>query len=266
VPLKEVIEAALKESGRDLKDTVASTFGDTGNKVAAGFNGLTTVVKEALLQMKVNVQLVRDEPSPEQSDEEVARTVPATAAALAREGKASEAIKKIETGLGDPAARAEQEIAVLLLSTKESDWELAAQRLERGQVQRPDDFLRVSFKLWSAGKLGRAIDLAERGLAIAGRIPDGDVVGLDLKGNLAYFYADANRTDKKAEAMEYITEARKQRPLSAELLETEGCVKIAFGTEDEAIEGIKECMEAAKAKRDATTLRLWLKRFDQRTF
>jgi hypothetical protein len=264
--IKEVVEAALKETGHGLKTTIASTFGDTGTKVEHGFTDLTMVVREALLQMKVNVQLVRDEPSPQESDAEVAKGVPPLTAALAREGKASEAIAKIETGSSDPIAKAQQEIAVLLLSTKESDWELAAQRLEQGRVQRPDIFLRLSFKFWDAGKLDRAIQVAEKGLAIAGKIANGEAVGLDLKSNLAYFYADANRTDKKAEAIQYITEARKQRPLNAELLETEGCVKIAFGTEEEAIEGIRECMEAAKAKHDATTLRRWLRRYDQRTF
>ncbi len=185
--IKEVIEAALKESGKDLKQTISTTFGDTGRKVESGFGGLTTVVQAALLQMKVNVQLIRDEPSLKESDDAVAKMVPATALTLAREGKASEAIAKIETDSADPKAKAEQEIAVLLLSSKEQDWENAAERLERGEAPSTDAFHRLSFKFWTAGKVDRAIQLAEEGLALAQRNPNRETVSLELKNNLAYF-------------------------------------------------------------------------------
>ena len=264
--IKEVIAKALEESGRDLKDTIGLKLGDTGDKVTAGFGNLTAVVETALIRMKVHVQLMRDEPTLKQSDEEVAKAVSPEAAALAREGKAHEAIAKIELDTKDPRKKAQQEIAVLILSDKESDWELAAKRLENGEAASTDSFHRLSFKFWSANKVNEAIKLAEEGLALAGKSPHSETVALELKNNLAYFYADANKTDKKNEAFQYIREARQQWPLNAEILETEACVKIAFGSKEEAIAGLAQCMDVAAAKDDLTTFKHWLQRYNQRTF
>ena len=75
------------------------------------------------------------------------------------------------------------------------------------QAAGTDSFHRLSFKFWSANKVNEAIKLAEEGLALAGKSPHSETVALELKNNLAYFYADANKTDKKNEAFQYIREA-----------------------------------------------------------
>ncbi len=267
VPIKEVLERTLKEGGSDLRETIGSELGATGNKVATGLGNLTTVVQDALLKMRFTVELKTDDQSLKQSDDEVAKTVTdQSAVLLAREGKAVDAIAKINAETTDPKAKVAQQVAVLILSNHESDWERAAELLERGEAANTDSFHRLSFKFWSVGKVDLAIKLAEQGLALAGKSPHSETVALELKNNLAYFYADANRVDKKDLAFQYIHGARQQWPLNAEIYETEACVKIAFGDKEEALNGVRQCMEAARAKNDYTTLDHWLQRYHQRTF
>jgi hypothetical protein len=64
--------------------------------------------------------------------------------------------------------------------------------------------------------------------------------------------------------MQYIREALGEFPTNVDFLETSGCVMIAFGTLEEAREGIKICGRAAFAKGNDEIYDEWLKRYEAR--
>jgi tetratricopeptide (TPR) repeat protein len=297
--LERLVDTVLDRSKAGLKEAVRETFGETattmnasfksieggfktiegsfksieghfyttGKVVETGFLQLSDTLGRTILQLKV-IEFKRDW-SAEQEDEELAETVPQSAASLAREGKIDEAKSKIESKSADadPAAKAEKELVLLLLSHRTTDWEEAAARLLRGDVLDPSYHMRLSYKFWTIHRFDEAIKIAEVGLELSRSNVDMDFVTPRLENNLAYFYAEGNRTEKAENAFQYIQDARRQMPLNVELLETEGCVKIAFSpTQNEALDGLSQLAEAGKAKGDMSTLQKWLERYNARTF
>ncbi len=155
--LERLVDTVLDRSKAGLKEAVRETFGETattmnasfksieggfktiegsfksieghfyttGKVVETGFLQLSDTLGRTILQLKV-IELKRDW-SAEQEDEELAETVPQSAASLAREGKIDEAKSEIESKSADayPAAKAEKELVLLLLSHRTTDWEEA---------------------------------------------------------------------------------------------------------------------------------------------
>ncbi len=235
--LREVMEKQLKEAGK----TLGETLGKVATNVDGGLTTLNGNVVAGLRELKFDIHLGRSW-SPAEADQalrqKIAETVPSRDSAQ---------------------AQAEKEIGEALLSTDPERWKKAEELLPRLNSQ--EYYLRLAYKFWSVNRLDEAIQLAEKGLAAA---PNAPGISAQLKNTLAYFYAEKGAVDKKAQAFQYIREAREEFPTNVDFLETDGCVKIAFGTKEEAREGLKMCSRAAFAKGDDHTLNIWLERYEAR--
>lgn len=126
------------------------------------------------------------------------------------------------------------------------------------EVGEPAHFGRLAFGYWKHRDTTKAVSLAEEGYKRAQNITncDANVVG-QLKNSLAYYYADlylkTGQGEDKAElalrmVQEEVTRRHNETPTSslyAEVLDTEGFVRIAYGkTYDEIEMGEKKCAEA----------------------
>jgi tetratricopeptide (TPR) repeat protein len=237
--LREVMEKQLKDAGK----TLGETLGKIATNVDGGLSQLNINVVAGLRELKFDVHLGRSW-SPAEADQalrqKIAETVPSRDSAQAQDEKA---------------------IGEALLSTDPERWKKAEELLLRLNSQ--EYYLRLAYKFWSVNRLDEAIQLAEKGLAAA---PNAAGITAQLKNSLAYYYAEARRVDRKDQAFALIREAREEVPENIDFLETAGCVRIAFGSREDAIEGVKMCARAAFAKGDDTMLNKWLKRYEERTF
>jgi hypothetical protein len=249
--IREVLAHQMTQAGEslgELKSTIETTLGRTSTSVDEGLTRLNATVAATLSQMKLDVHLERSW-SPQEVDETLRHKLPKQRSAA---------------GLDKDTLAVEKEIATALLSGDIEQWRRAEELLK--QVRNPEYYLRLAYKFWSVNRLDEGLKLAETGLGIAGNGADSTITS-QLKNNLAYFYAEANRVDKKDQAFQYIREAREDWPLNEDFLETEGCVKIAFGTtKEEAREGVKICARVAFTKGDDRTLNKWMERYEARTF
>lgn len=133
-------------------------------------------------------------------------------------------------------------------------WERARKLLPA--AGEPQHYRRLALSYWAHDKVDVAVSLAEAGYELACRDGDPDEdTRYQLRNSLAYYYAEAGRKDKAADALllsEQEVARRKSRfekqpELSveyADALDTAGFVKIVFGGEAEIEAGIKQCAEA----------------------
>ena len=259
IPIKEVIEeeseklvdkveagfgnlnAVIGEECRKTREEVAAKTGEVIGEVGTGFDRLAAAAERAIPMLKVNV------------------VVPS----LSRE-EADQVLRDQLTV--DAMTGAEEEVGILVVSEDEADWEKAVQRMEHERIRRLEFYNMLSFKFWTVANLDRAILVAEAGFALTDAKSDVKQV-INLKNNLAYFYAEGKRGDKRTQAYSYVQDIRRQAPEALEFIETEGCVRIAFAeTREEALEGLQQVLDAAKAKQDTSTFNRWTGRFSERKF
>lgn len=164
---------------------------------------------------------------------------------LVDEGRIQEAVARIEK-VKDSLAKREEEIAVLLHSEEPRDWERVLSITNEFNLT-SRYFLTVAYRFWTAGNVGRAIEVAEEGFHNEDR--KGQAADLTLihrfQNSLAYYYADAQRRDKADLALQYSAIAHKERPEDPTPLDTRGYVLITFGQSEDVIrKGVQMCYEA----------------------
>jgi hypothetical protein len=244
--MREVVESQLNAAGSGLgkiKSAIEDTLGKMSTSVDDGLGQLSVKVEAGLRELKFDVHLERSW-SPQEADQALRQKVSAPIAV---------------SGTDEAKAQAEREVAEALLSGDPTRWKKVEELLP--QLNNAEYYLRLAYKFWSVDRVDEGLKLAEAGLAISNNAPG---ISAQLKNTLAYFYAEKGRVDKKAQAIQYIREAREEFPTNVDFLETDGCVKIAFGTKEEAREGLKLCSRAAFAKGDDHTLNIWLERYEAR--
>src|SRR5258708_19272681 len=86
-----------------------------------------------------------------------------------------------------------------------------------------------AYRLWSVDKIDRAIEIGERGMRLAMTNKNNDPEILSkFQNSLAYYYADAQKTDREKLAREYAEAAYKTRKDSGPA-DTYAYVLITFG-------------------------------------
>lgn len=105
----------------------------------------------------------------------------------------------------------------------------------------------LGFVYWWYGDIENAIELSEKGLELSGEGETKQYLSA-IKGNLAYFYAEANR--EKEKALRLAEEAFEQEK-SASKMDTLGYVKTRFAESEKDLEGIQELFLEAKKEKDA---------------
>lgn len=219
--IREVLEHQLKQAGGSLSETksaIETTLTRMSTSVDDGLGQPSVKIEAGLRELKFDGHLDRSW-SPQEADQTLCQSVPAQAAV------SSSAPAK---------STADEQVAEALLSSDPALWRKAEELLP--QLNNPEYYLRLAYKFWSVDRVDEGLKLAEAGLAVSDDTPG---ISAQLKNNLAYFYAERNRVDKKGEAFQYIREAR---------------------------EGVKMCARAAFAKGNDQILNRWLERYEARTF
>ncbi len=203
--------------------------------------------------------------SAEQSESKLTRDVlvPKSVASMAREGNVEQAIHEIQKLLpqGDDSdldqnQLEEKVVTLLLLSANPPDWDRAAEYVLR--LREPKYYLRLAYKFWTVQQLDTAIRWVEDGLPLAVNSKDSELIA-KFKNSLAYYYAESGDPKYKDLARNYVAEAVKALPGNVEVLDTFGCVKIAYGENREEVkEGIDLCYKRAQATGDFERFKTWL--------
>jgi hypothetical protein len=165
---------------------------------------------------------------------------------LVKGGKIDEAVAKIGREEKKDDIKRKEEIAALLHSEDHQKWDTAASILDEFPDSREAKFyLTLAYRYWNAGQLNRAIEVAEKGLEFASKVEESLLP--KFQNSLAYYYADANRTDRETNARKYAAESLDSRKEDCHSLDTQGYVLISFGTTKEEIEkGVDLCHDAMR--------------------
>lgn len=122
-------------------------------------------------------------------------------------------------------------------------------------------FSALAMNFWQFNDLSKAIRIAEIGLKIALKVGDNER-SLQLKNDLAYYYADSGKLEYESNAKQYSKEAYEEKPDVPSRKDTKGYVKIVYGeNRKEVIDGMKLCLEAfASEKTDKEVYEKHLKK------
>ena len=143
-------------------------------------------------------------------------------------------------------------ISALVVSPALDDWSKAEKLIKK--YGKPEHFRKLAFNYWTHGDLQKAISLSEKALKNLQDSSDEELVG-SIKNSLAYYYADADRSENASYAYQLAeSEVERRgaipedlRPLNdyEDALDTLGYVKISFGeTISEVRKGIDLCTQS----------------------
>jgi hypothetical protein len=238
--LPEKIEPFLQRLSKDLRKGIAQGLGATNSAIRSGFQDVALAMAKEF--RGVSGDFLKGLSNPQLFSKVLAAINDPELEDLAKKGKVPEAIARLDkTQAQDIAAELQKKVSLLILSKDEKDWREALAIIENNKpAQKADFFLTLAFRFWAAQKLDEAISLAERGMTLTT-----DPAALTkFKNSLAYYYADAGRTDKREVAIEYAESASQERG-DATTLDTLGFVKIVYGTtEEEVMAGVNLCTKA----------------------
>lgn len=122
----------------------------------------------------------------------------------------------------------------------------------------PKHYHRLAYAYWLIGNVNKAVKLEEKAKELLEKNPDTNLI--DLNNSLAYYYADAECTEKAEFARKLAEEEllsreknrAKEPGLYADCLDTLGYIKITFGkTKEDVNEGIKDCEDARRLGAEA---------------
>jgi hypothetical protein len=239
------IETSLQKISGDLRAGIEGSMLPLNTTIATGLNGIATALAEEFsdsLKGLSSVTVRQDLISSVQSEE---------VRELAAAGETRKAVKQLNQMEENAGLRPEQvkllqdRIAVLILSHEITDWlEALVLLIQNKELQAPKYYITLAYNFWSVKQLDRAIDLAEKGLALAVQVKDEKRI-LRFENSLAYYYADAEKMEKEELARKYAEEAVSRRPDDTAPLDTLGFVKITYGkTREEILDGAKMCTKA----------------------
>jgi tetratricopeptide (TPR) repeat protein len=114
-----------------------------------------------------------------------------------------------------------------------------ANRLVTLEPNEPDSYLNASYACWRLGRFGTAIELSERGLARSNEAAPTDDVVLQLKANLAYYYAQRGFQEDAEKSRAFAAEAYERGP-NPNRADTLGYVYLQYAVnEQDLIEAIR---------------------------
>lgn len=163
---------------------------------------------------------------------------------LIKLGKIEEAVEKLDK-LYKQQPTLKEDIAVLILSKKEKDWDKALAILDEQQLGESKYHITLANRYWSVKQIDRAIAVAEKGLDLSLELnQDGSMVA-KFKNSLAYYYAETANPEYEELARQYANDACEARPTEPKPLDTRGYVLIVYGkTREEILEGVDLCHQA----------------------
>ncbi len=253
---KPTLETNLQKISQDIRGGIENSMLPLNNTIATGLNGIATALAEAFSDSFKDFSLkgvsndrVRQGLISSMQSEEVREL-----AAAGEIRRAVTQLNQIEENTGLPPEQVKllhDRIALLILSHEITDWlEALVLLIQNKELQSPNYYITLAYNFWSVKLLDRAIELAERGLALAREVKDEKPIAR-FENSLAYYYADAEKGEKEELARKYAEEAVRRRPDEAAPLDTLGFVKITFGKmPEEILDGVKDCSKALELGND----------------
>ena len=225
----ESIRDGIQQSLDTLRETISVGFGGLANSLALEVR-LFPEKWKGLSDANVITDLLSTVKSPEVKQ-------------LLSEGKVEGAIAALDHIYIRDQTRTDEELAVLLLSKDEKDWNKALSIITEQDIREPKYFLTLAYRFWSAGQLPRAIEMGEKGLRWA-KENDPAMVP-KFTNSLAYYYADGDKPEHEAIARQYAREARVAQPDEIKAMDTEAFVLVSYGkTREEILQGVKLAEQA----------------------
>jgi len=135
-------------------------------------------------------------------------------------------------------------IGVLLWFADKEKAEIAWSTLSKHALANVKIYMQLALTFWRHGEIQKAIEVGEKGRAIAKHNDDVEAEN-EFKNSLAYFFADTDNEEYEALARRYSEESYNAEPNSLSRMDTEGYVKISFGKDEKEVsEGMHLCMQA----------------------
>lgn len=167
---------------------------------------------------------------------------------LIKKGKFSQAEKKAVATLRTHQDEKEIKayIYILLKENTKTAVIKAYELLRRNEIKDLNGYKNVSLRLYETGNLEKAIEISAKALTLR-NISKG-VNNLkaivQIKSNLAYFYADTGKQEYAETAKGFAKDGYEDDKERVSRLDTLGYVLIVFGNEKEVIRGMRLCQKA----------------------